>query len=83
MENPSTSPDTTPWYLKRAERPKKRRTFNIFEEHVTKYTDGEFKDHSSGFVRYLMDCYALTKIPTKIGFKAWTKNGEKFSEISK
>lgn len=78
MPEPNTTQDNVPWYRRKAERPKERRTFNIFAEHIDRLTEGKYKNHSSGFVRYLMDCYDKIRIPTDSGFKAWTKNGEKF-----
>ena len=82
MESSNTIAEETPWYRKKAERPKKRITLNLFEEHIEKLLRIRYKDDGSAFTRYLFDCYSHTRIPTDNGFKAWSKNEEKF-EISK
>lgn len=75
--NSANTPEEVPWYLRKAERPKIRRTYNVFQSHVD-MIEMKLKDHASAFVRYLMDCYSHSRIPTDIGFKTWLQNKEKF-----
>ena len=83
MDTSNTIQEDVPWYRQKAERPKKRITLNLFEEHIRDLLRKKFKDDGSAFTRYLFDCYKGIRIPTDSGFAAWSRNGEKFSDISK